>query len=351
MQLIKTDDLLILHISLNRITFLKYSEKKILAKKLDSSRSLALLSIEEIETIIGRQIQKRVVWNGLENLRMAERAFLYCETFNIKILLNEDPYYPELLRQISDPPYLLFCRGDLELLSKPCVSIVGTRRLSSPGRSAARNFAYDAVMDSCNVVSGLATGADGYAHQGALDAFFDCDEKNADLSKLGRTIAVIPSGIDDIIPSCHKKMAGQILQTGGCIISEYEPKLEMANWHFVGRNRIIAGLSAATVVIEAPDGSGALITADFALGYNRDLMFHKVGFNEQAIYISGLVKKDLEIKYAAGKVSKYKMQNTMARYLDSGALVIEDYKDYCKALIESPGSRSARSEQGLFFDD
>ena len=137
-------------------------------------------------------------------------------------------------------------------------------------------------------------------------AFFDCDEKNADLSRLGRTIAVIPSGIDDIIPSCHKKMAGQILQTGGCIISEYEPKLEMANWHFVGRNRIIAGLSAATVVIEAPDGSGALITADFALGYNRDLMFHKVGFNEQAVYIYGLVKKDLEIKYAAGKVSKYK---------------------------------------------
>ncbi|MCR5187818.1 MAG: DNA-protecting protein DprA [Treponema sp.] len=322
-----------------------------MAKKLDSSRSLALLSIEEIEKIINRKLQKRVLWDGLENLRMAERAFLYCDKFNIKILLNEDPSYPELLRQISDPPYLLFCRGDEGLLAKNNISIVGTRRLSNPGRSAAKAFAFDAVMDSCNVVSGLATGADAYAHQGAIDAFFDCDEKNADLSKLGRTIAVLPSGIDDIIPSCNKKLAGQILQTGGCIISEYEPKMEMANWHFVGRNRIIAGLSAATVVIEAPDGSGALITADFALEYNRDLLFHKVGFNEQALYISGLVRKDLEAKYAAGKVSKYKKQNTMTRYLDSGALVIEDYKDYCKALIESPGSRACIPEQGLLFND
>lgn len=351
MQLIKTDDLLILHLSLNRITFLKYSEKKFLAKKLDSSRSLALLSIEEIEKIIDRQLQKRVVWDGWENLRMAERALRYCEVFDIKIILNEESTYPELLRHISDPPYLLFCRGDEGLLNQKCLSIVGTRRLSNPGRQASRSLAYDAVMDSCNVVSGLATGADSYAHRGAIDAFFDCDEKNADLSKLGRTIAVIPSGIDDIIPSCNKNLAGQILQTGGCIISEYEPKMEMANWHFVGRNRIIAGLSAATVVIEAPDGSGALITADFALEYDRELMFHKVGFNEQAIYISGLVKKDLEIKYAAGKVSKYKKQNTMTRYLESGALVIEDYKDYCKALIEIPGSRPSLPQQGLLFND
>lgn len=349
-QRIITDEILLLHLSLNRLTFLKYSEKKFLAKKLDSSHSLALLSIEEIEKIIGRQFRKSVVWDGKENLRMAQRALWYCLNRKIKILLNDDEDYPELLRQICDPPYLLFCRGDTSILKNTSVSVVGTRRLSSQGRKAAKSFAYDAVLDGCNLVSGLAHGADGFAHQGAIDAFFDCEEKDGDCSKLGKTIAVLPSGIDEVIPYSHRKMAEQILMSGGCILSEYEPGMQMANWHFVARNRIIAGLSPATLVIEAPDGSGALITADFALEYNRELMFHKAGFNLQAKEIAEVVKRELKADYKAGKVSDYKMQNTVNRYLDSGALVIEDYKDYCKALKESPGERSFQPEQGLLFE-
>ncbi len=349
-QKIITDEKLLLHLSLNRITFLKYSEKKFLAKKLDSSYSLALLSIEEIEKIIRRNFNKRVVWEGKENLRMAERAFRYCQSHKIKILLNDEEQYPDMLRQISDPPYLLFCRGDYSILGNNSVSVVGTRRLSPGGRQAAKSFAYQAVLDACNVVSGLAHGADGFAHQGAIDAFYDCNESNGDCSKLGKTIAVLPSGIDEIIPYSHKKMAEQILVSGGCIISEYEPGMQMANWHFVGRNRIIAGLSPATLVIEAPDGSGALITADFALEYNRELMFHKAGFNVQSKAIAEIVKRELKADYMAGKVSDYKMQNTVNRFLDSGALVIEDYKDYCKALRECPGERNIQPEQGLLFE-
>ena len=345
---IQTKELLLLHLSLNRITFLRFDEKKLLSKKLDSYYSLALLSIEEISQIVHRPFSKRVVWNGKENLHQAEVALHYCELLNIRILLYDDEEYSELLRQIPDPPYLLFCRGDVSILNKPSVSVVGTRKLSQLGKTSARQFAYDAVLNGCNVISGLANGADGYAHQGAVDAFFDASEKNLDLSALGRTIAVIPSSIDQILPASHKRLASLILQTGGCIISEYEPALGMANWHFVGRNRIIAGLSQATVVIEAPCGSGALITADFAVDYNRDVMFHASCFMEGAKGISEFVAKELEIKHAAGQAANYKIENTVSKFLDAGAKVIKDYNDFCRVLMEPPGIKDIPLQGELF---
>ena len=206
-------------------------------------------------------------------------------------------------------------------------------------------------MDGINVISGLANGADAYAHKGAVEAYFDFVEHNKDLSKLGKTIAVLPSSIDQIVPSSNKKLASQILQSGGLIISEYEPKLQLANFHFVGRNRIIAGLSSATVVIEAPSGSGALITADFALDYNRDVMIHEAAFGNTAEQVAQIVKKDLEVKFSSGSISKYKLENTLEKFVKDGAPVIKDYKDYCKARIEIPGTRSKKIEQGKLFED
>ena len=350
MQLPNTDDFLLLYLSINRITFLRYSEKKILAKKLDSSRSLALLSIEEILNLTGHIYRKGMIWDGIENLKQAKKALQYCKFFNIKIIFDFSENYPELLRQISDPPFLLFCRGNESLLTKTSVSVVGTRNLTPEGRKASYDFAYDAVCSGLNVVSGLAFGADGYAHQGAVDAFFDKAEKEENTDFLGKTVAVIPSGIDEIIPSGHKRLAGKILQSGGCIVSEYEPALQMANWHFVGRNRIIAALSPATVVVQAPPGSGALITADFALEYNREVMFHKAAFCESAKKIAEAKWKKLESDFASNKISKYKLENTITRFLDCGAVVIEDYKDYCKALNEIPGFRVNQYNQGLLFE-
>lgn len=334
-----TDSDALFHISLARITFLKFEEKIFLSKNIDNSDNLSLLSIEDIEQLLHRKIGKNAVWKGKENLRQAEIALYHCKRLGIKILLHSDRDYPELLRQISDPPYLLYCRGNEKLLAGPSVSVVGTRRLSPEGKKAAREFAYQAVTDGCNLVSGLASGADGYSHQGALEAYFDYDEKGMDLSKLGRTIAVIPSSIDEIVPSVHKRLAAQILQTDGLIVSEYEPGCGMANWHFVARNRIIAGLSPATVVIEAPAGSGSLITADFALEMNRDLMFHKATFGQLAEEIAGKLNARLEADFALGKVSKYKVENRPEKFLEAGAPVISDYKDYLKCLAEAPGER------------
>lgn len=347
-----TEDQLIYFLSLARIGFLSIEDKKKFEKNLDSYNDLALLSIEEIESFIGHPVSKKSKWDGPENLRMAKVALHYCEKLGIKIIPYSSQMYPEILRQIHNPPYVLFCRGNLNCLCERSVSVVGTRRLTPEGRKACHDFAYSAVMDGCNVISGLANGADGAAHTGAVNAYFDALEKQIPLETLGKTIAVIPSAIDDIVPANNKKLAENILKAGGCIISEYEPGCEMAVWHYVGRNRIIAGLSPVTVVIEAPAGSGALITADFALDFNRDLMFHEVTFGNMAAQISQVVEKDLKAKYSAGKVSKYKTENTAEKFIEAGAPVIKDYKDYCLCLAEAPGKRNKlnNSNQPELFD-
>ncbi len=345
------DENVILKLFLARMTFLTVQEKKKFANNIDSLSKLALCSIEDICNQIGRKINKRIAWDGKENLRCAQIAAYKCMQLKCELLYIDDPEYPELLRQISDPPFLLFCRGNHKLLKEQLVSVVGTRRITPAGRSATRQFAYDAASDGVTVVSGLAVGVDGYAHQGTLDAFFDADEKGQDTKALGRTIAVMPSAIDEILPNGQKRLAGQILQTGGCLVSEYEPGCEMANWHYVGRNRIIAGLSPATVVIEAPAGSGALITAEFAVDYNRDLFFHEATFGPMAKEVMQSVIEDLEKDFATGRVSKHKLENRPDKFLKDGAPVIKDYKDYCKALTEMPGTRSSNIVQQKLFEE
>lgn len=302
-----------------------------------------------------RQLQKEIIDENLDSRHSVaiksktDALIKQCERLGIQVVFYDDELYPETLRQISDPPSVLFVRGNASLLGGRCVSVVGTRRLTQIGKEAARSFAKDAALDGCNVVSGLAAGADTYAHLGALDAYFDSVEKGADVSGLGRTIAVLPGPIDNIVPSSNKRLAAQVLQSGGCIVSEYRPGSGVGKWQFVARNRIVAALSEATVVIEAPAGSGALITADFALEDGRDLFFHKAAFGESASRISEVVKSDLEKGFATGRISRYKLENTPEKFLSAGAPVINDYKDYCTALAEMPGIRSAAPVQGELF--
>lgn len=341
----ETDETLLLTLSVARIPFLDFNQKKKLLKNLDSPQSLVLQSIEDIYKLLQCQKVSKPYWNGADNLRMAKAEVYQCKRLGIKLLLYDDPLYPEALRQISDPPFLLFVRGNENLLGGPNVSVVGTRRLSIAGREAAKSFAYDAAMDGCNVVSGLAYGADACAHQGALDAFYD----NPEGVGSGRTIAVLPCAIDEVVPYTNKRLAAQILQSGGCLVSEYAPGTPTQKRNFVARNRIVAGMSEATVVIEAPNGSGALITADFALEEGRDVFFHEVAFGDAAESISQTVKSGLEKDFAAGRVSKYKLENCPERFLKAGAPVIKDYKDFCVALTEMPGMRSTDPEQGELF--
>jgi DNA processing protein len=175
-------------------------------------------------------------------------------------LRRADAGYPPLLAAIHDPPARLWVRGDAEpeLLRRPAVAIVGARACSSYGRIVARRLARECASAGLVVVSGLARGIDAEAHRGALDA-------------TGSTVAVLGCGIDRDYPAAHRDLARRVCERG-LVVSEYEAGVEPAPWRFPARNRVIAGLCAATLVVEARERSGALITADFALEDGREVM-------------------------------------------------------------------------------
>jgi DNA processing protein len=179
--------------------------------------------------------------------RLAERGFRFTHVL------------PPLLRSIHDPPVGLFVRGgaDLDVLAQPAVAIVGARACSGYGASVARSIAREIAAAGLVVVSGLARGIDGEAHRGALDAG-------------GVTVAVLGCGIDRDYPAAHAELARRICERG-LLVSEYAPGVEPAPWRFPARNRIVAGLAGATVVVEARERSGALITADLALEEGREV--------------------------------------------------------------------------------
>jgi DNA processing protein len=177
----------------------------------------------------------------------------------LRFVGREDGRYPPRLRELHDPPPGLFVRGAaaVELLHDPAVAIVGARACSSYGSQVARMLGRELAEAGLVVLSGLARGVDGEAHRGALDAG-------------GRTVAVLGCGIDRDYPAVHAQLAARICDRG-LLVSEYAPGVEPAPWRFPARNRVIAGLALATIVVEARERSGALITADFALESGREV--------------------------------------------------------------------------------
>jgi DNA processing protein len=175
----------------------------------------------------------------------------------LTVIRRREARYPPLLAQLHDPPHQLYLRGDPEVMSRPSVAVVGARSCSPYGAQVARDLARELAGAGVVVVSGLARGIDGEAHRGALEAG-------------GGTVAVLGCGIDRDYPRSHAELAGRIRHSGA-VVSEYPPGVEPAPWRFPARNRIIAGLCLATVVVEARERSGALITSDFALELGREV--------------------------------------------------------------------------------
>lgn len=186
-----------------------------------------------------------------------------------------DPDYPQLLREIPDPPVLLYGIGDLP--EGPALAIVGTRHPSDFGRVFTEQLTEELASSGLIIISGLARGIDAAAHRGAL---------NAD----GRTLAVLGCGIDRVYPPENIKLYHQIIEHGA-LISEYPPGSEPLPGHFPGRNRIISGLSLGTLVIEAARDSGSLITAEFALEQGREVMAVPGGVDRKTSYGPNLLLK------------------------------------------------------------
>jgi DNA processing protein len=190
-----------------------------------------------------------------ENL--AERAWEYTQRKNIQVLTWDDPEYPARLKQIDQPPPVLYVRGTLTEQDDFAVAMVGTRMITGYGRQVTADIAACLAHNGLTVVSGMARGVDGLAHGTALD-------------NGGRTIAVLGCGVDVVYPPEHRALAERIVAQGA-LVSDYAPATKPDSANFPPRNRIISGLSRAVVVVEAGEDSGALITATFAAEQGRDV--------------------------------------------------------------------------------
>lgn len=189
-----------------------------------------------------------------------EKEWKKLEKEKIKIITIRDENYPKLLKEIYDPPAVIYYKGEIKKEENYPLAVIGTRKMSSYGRGVTEEIVKDLVRNGLTIISGLALGIDGLAHK-------------ITLKEKGRTIAVLGGGIDEktIYPSIHKDLAKKIINSGGAVISEYPIGTPPTRYTFPRRNRIISGLSLGTLVIEAPMESGALITARLALDQNREV--------------------------------------------------------------------------------
>jgi DNA processing protein len=165
--------------------------------------------------------------------------------------------YPSLLQEIYDPPLLLYARGQLDLLSRPCIAVVGTRRPTIYGLQMAQGLGSDLGSRGIAIVSGLARGIDAAAHRGCLEG-------------KGATIAVLGCGIDVVYPREHQQLTKKIVENG-LLLSEFTPGTSPSPQNFPVRNRIISGLALGTIIVEASEYSGSLITARLAMEQNREV--------------------------------------------------------------------------------
>lgn len=168
--------------------------------------------------------------------------------------------YPQKLKEIYDPPTMIYVLGNDEILNEKAIAIVGARKATTYGKNIALEIAKELSQKRINIISGLAIGIDTFAHIGSIRA-----------QSLGKTIAVLGSGIDKIYPKENIELARKIIKSGGCIISEYPVGTEPEKKNFPQRNRIISGLSNGILVVEAGKKSGALITAEFGLEQGKEI--------------------------------------------------------------------------------
>lgn len=193
-----------------------------------------------------------------KSLELAQLEVAKAAECGARIISLDDSWYPVRLREIYDPPVVLFVRGSVELLSKPGIALVGTRHPTPYGLGMAERLSKDLAVHGLSIISGMARGIDTASHRGAIAAN-------------GKTIAVFGTGIDVMYPKENTRLADQILALGGALISEFPMATFPAPQNFPIRNRIISGMSVGVLVVEAAEYSGTRITARCALEQNRDV--------------------------------------------------------------------------------
>jgi len=214
-------------------------------------------SLTELEATGIRAISAQAVATG-KSAELAQDELAKAIQAKARIISLSDPEYPPRLKEIYDPPVILYVKGDVELLSKPGIAIVGTRHPTPYGSGMSERLATDLAARGLVIISGMARGIDTASHRGAIAA-------------KGKTIAVLGTGIDVMYPKENTRLAEQILALGGAVISEFPVGTSPVPQNFPIRNRIISGMSAGVLVVEAAEYSGTRITSRCALEQNRDV--------------------------------------------------------------------------------
>jgi len=298
-------------------------EKIALCESLGDESDLIQKPESDIEALIGRKLK---AWNVDSSRRAAERAAEKARMRGINIVSWQSPLYPPLLREIYDPPVLLFFRGKLPDPESPLAAVVGTRKPSPASCAQAFDIARGLGRGGISVVSGLAVGIDSFAHRGNIDGG-------------ASTVAVLGSGVDEVYPSSNRGLALRALETGGALLSEYPPGTGPRKWNFPARNRIISGLSRGVLIVEAPQKSGALITARFALEQNRDLWVASSGVSSSVPDASGTEKR-----FALyDKRGTSKLANDGAGIINNASGILEAWN------IKAPDKELAPEPSGLKF--
>ncbi len=248
-------------LALNHVPALSPRERFLLYETLGSAVEVMRCPVRKLERIVGKLLK---AWLPANYLEQAEADRKYLTDGSIQCTFYWDSSYPPQLREISDPPLVMFYRGKLPSFSHPLVAVVGTRRPAGAARSAAYSLGFELGAMGVGTVSGLARGIDTEAHRGSLDGG-------------GKTYAILGGGVDLIFPSCNAAVGRRILKQGGALMSEFPPGEPPQAQNFPARNRIISGLARTVVLVQAPGRSGALITADYALEQGRDVFVHQVG--------------------------------------------------------------------------
>jgi DNA processing protein len=255
----------LLDLMICRIPGLSLREKVQLGEKFDREDELSILSKRDIEKIANRPIRGGA-WKMEDVRSQAEQDAALARLRGIAYVPIVSPDYPPLLREIWDPPALLFYRGTLPAPGKPMAAIVGTRNPTPGAAAQGYEIARGLTAAGIPVVSGLAMGIDAMAHRGAVEGG-------------GPTLGVLGSAPDQVYPASNRVLARRVLESGGALLSEYPPGTRPARWRFPARNRIISALARGTLIVEAPLKSGALITARFALEQDRDLWVARAGLD------------------------------------------------------------------------
>lgn len=253
-------------LALSYCDFLKTHEKLLLLKHFSSIEEFASSSVVDLSFIINRRLKTNMCLPNL--LELVERGKKVLDFYSINMLMIEDKDFPDQLKEIPDPPFVVFIRGVMPSAGFNMLSIVGTRRPTGDGLNMALKLGSECATLNLPLVSGLARGIDSFSQRSCV-------------AKKGLSVAVLPCGVERIYPSSNKSLAQKIIGNYGCLLSEYPPFTNILKFRFPQRNRLISGLSRYLLVIEAPNKSGALITADFALEQGRDVFVCKDVLNSQ----------------------------------------------------------------------